>query len=206
MAKGRTRRKWPRVLIALIVVAILVEGVLLFCVHSASKTVYPEQPADVVIVLGARVMPTGYLSTTLSNRIASGYAAYESGLAKKIIVCGAQGADEPKTEAGAMAEFLAERGVAAEDILIEDRSTDTVENLTNAKAIMDEHGYRSAIIVTSDYHMTRAMWIAKDVGLDASARPSAGPSARRDQWIGRFRETLSWINYAVRYRLLGMSA
>ena len=202
MDKSAKQRKWPRVLLLLLIVAVLAYGVIFAMVYHQTFVSYPDQHADAVIVLGARVMPEGYLSTTLKNRVTTALTAYQKGLVGKIIVCGAQGADEPTTEAQAMAQYLIEQNVDPDDIYLDDQSTDTIQNVANAKAIMEEHGLTSALLVTSDYHMTRAIWVAEDAGIEVSARPAPGPDTRKPKTLGWLRETLRWINYWVRYRIL----
>ncbi|MEG2387778.1 MAG: YdcF family protein [Clostridia bacterium] len=181
-----------------LIAGVLAEGVLYGLVHWKSVAAYPAESADVVIVLGARVMPDGELSTTLDYRIRTAYEAYQAGRVGALIVCGAQGADEPTTEAEAMAQYLYAQGVAKDKVFIEAESTDTRENLLNAKEIMEKAGYQSALLVTSDYHLQRALWIGQDVGLNAVGCPAPGPDLWYNQVKARLRETLSWINYFVR--------
>jgi len=54
-----------------------------------------------------------------------------------VITSGGRGADEARSEASAMAEYLVDHGIPAERILLEDQSTTTLENLRNSKAIID---------------------------------------------------------------------
>ncbi len=63
-------------------------------------------------------------------------------------------------------------GVAEADILIEELSTITEENLFYAKALMDEHGLNTAILVSDSLHMKRAMLMATDFGIDAVSSPT----------------------------------
>ena len=63
-------------------------------------------------------------------------------------------------------------GVPAEDILTEDTSTITQENLENAKVIMKQNGYETAIIVSDPLHMKRAMLLAKDAGIEGYSSPT----------------------------------
>ncbi len=170
-------------------------------VHITSKADYPAQRADVIVVLGARVMPDGELSTTLEHRIEAGYAAYKQNLAPAFIVCGARGGDEPMTEARAMADYLIRQGVPEDAVYLEDQSTDTFENLTNARGIMEEHGMGKALVVTSDYHIRRAMWLAEDADVNAAPYPAPGPDLWHNRAIARVKEALSWVKYYAQQRL-----
>jgi uncharacterized SAM-binding protein YcdF (DUF218 family) len=173
---------------------ILILG-LMSIVFYAEKTPRELTKRDAIIVLGARIMPDGELSTTVLHRVQTALKAYQDGYGKLLIVCGAKGRDEPETEAGAMARWLREHGVPESDIVVEDTSTDTIENLQNAKAAMDARRLATAIVVTSDYHLTRALWLAKDQGLDAIGAAAPGNITWGQRIESRFRESLSWVNY-----------
>ena len=80
------------------------------------------------------------------------------------IVSGGKGANEPFSEAESMAEYLLKNGIEKSRIILEDKSTNTVENIRNSKALMDM-SYRNVGIVTNNFHMFRAVQIAKAQGL-----------------------------------------
>jgi vancomycin permeability regulator SanA len=94
---------WKGVLVVAAVGAALELG-LMCAVFVSEKTPRTLSRRDAIIVLGARVMPDGELSTTLLHRVQTALKAYQDGYGKLIIVCGAKGRDEPETEAGAMAK------------------------------------------------------------------------------------------------------
>ena len=181
--------------LVLAAVGAVVELGLMGVVFLAEKTPRPLEKRDAIIVLGARIMPDGELSTTVLHRVQTALKVFSDGYAPLIIACGAQGADEPETEAGAMARWLIESGVPESDVVVEDKSTDTVENLRNARAEMAARGLQTAIVVTSDYHLTRALWLAKDQGLDAIGASAPGNITFGQRIAARFNESLSWINY-----------
>ena len=154
--------------------------------------------ADCVIVLGARVYPDGRMSLVLKSRAEAALAAWENGQAEYIIVCGAQGRDEPRAEADAMAEFLRASGVPEANILLDEHSFDTRQNIENAAALMRERGWTSALVATSDYHVERSLWMARDAGIEARGLAAATPKTFRAYWWGRMRETVSWALYFLR--------
>ncbi len=154
--------------------------------------------ADCLVVLGAKVWPDGRMSTTLRNRCGKALEAWQQGMAKQIIVCGGRVGDEPCTEAKAMHDWLAAQGVSEEHIFSEDQSADTRQNLRNARAIMQRNGWRTAVVVTSDFHVQRALWIVRDIDIAAQGL-SAPCSGRRKTWLkNRLREMRSWLLYALR--------
>jgi uncharacterized SAM-binding protein YcdF (DUF218 family) len=187
---------WKGVVIVAAVGAALELG-LMCAVFVSEKTPRTLSKRDAIIVLGARIMPDGELSTTVLHRVQTALKAYQDGYGKLIIVCGAKGRDEPETEAGAMAKWLLANGVPQSVLVVEDKSTDTIENLNNAKAEMSVRGLSTSIVVTSDYHLTRALWLAKDQGLDAIGAAAPGNITWGQRIESRFREGLSWINYAL---------
>ena len=67
-----------------------------------------------------------------------------------------------------MRELLLEQGVPDERLLLEDRAADTRENFRNTAALLDPA--QPIILITSDYHMDRALRIAADAGFAGCLR------------------------------------
>jgi len=128
--------------------------------------------ADFVVVLGSGLKDGGRVPPLLASRLERGVQVYET-LASKgrstpvLIVSGGKGSDERVSEAEAMAGYLTERGIPAGQLVREDRSRTTEENMTFSKAIMERSrpGYK-CIIVTSNYHVFRAAIIARRTGVN----------------------------------------
>lgn len=177
--------------------AILVEAALFVAVVTMAKRMDAPQPADTMIVLGAGINMDGYPRSTLQYRLDRTAALYNEGYAPTVIVTGAQGDDEPMPEAYAMRNYLVSKGVPEEAIFCEPDSYNTRQNLQNAKAIMNENGMESAIIVTSDYHLWRSLHLAEDLGIAASGAGAKNAASRYHAVRNCMRETLSWIKYAV---------
>lgn len=112
---------------------------------------------DAIIVLGSGLIGDK-VPPLLAQRLTKAKTIYEQFEGRpKLIVSGGQGADELISEAEAMANYLMEQGVPQEDILIEDRSRTTFENLTFSKAILEDHGLgKSVLVVTNSFHALRA--------------------------------------------------
>lgn len=180
----------------------MLAGIVCWCalalaVYIKEETTPEPGKADCIIVLGAKVNPEGEPSVSLLRRLEKARECYENGMADCIIVCGAQGSDEPCTEARAMKQWLVENGVPQEHVIEEAGSTSTEENLMNAKAIMEEKGMETCIVTTNAYHLTRTMWIAQDVGLDAQGAAAQNNITLRTRTRLRFREAISWVLYFV---------
>lgn len=151
-------------------------------------------PSDCLIVLGARTRGLTP-SRSLRARLDRAKQAYDSGLAPFILVCGGRGEDESVSEAVAMAAYLEAQGVPADAILQESESNNTRENLRFAHRLMAQRGFRSAVLVTADYHMLRARMIAKQEGLVVTCLRAK--SDWPGTWFSRVRECLSWIKYGL---------
>ena len=181
-------------IIALVLAGIIGARALMGFVYHM-ETHLPEQVAsDALIVLGAQVKEDGTPSVALERRLT---AAHESYLADRqlIIVCGAQGGNEPRPEGIVMREWLLARGVQESDVVAETGSFNTRENLRNAKAIMDERGLSQALVVTSDYHVARALMLCRQEGVAATGK---GSPSKPEYFIkNHFREGLSWIKLAL---------
>ena len=156
---------------------------------------------DGIIVLGAQVKPDGNPSVQLSWRLDTALEAWNAHPVP-VVVCGAQGADEPMPEAIAMRDYLVQRGIPETEILLDPDSFNTRQNLTNAKELLPENG--DFLLVTSDYHVPRALAQARDVGLSAVG---LGSPCKAEFWLkNHARETLAWVKYwGIKYLRLPLS-
>ena len=188
---------WFRLILRLILLGVvLYAGVIGYvCIREGSvlKTVPTAENYDAIIVLGAQVKPDGSPSVQLGWRLDAACEAYQQ---KKvpIIVCGAQGKDEPMTEAEAMKRYLAGKGIPESDILTDPNSFNTNQNLRNAAELLKEAPeVRRVLIVTSDYHVPRSLAIARDVGFTACGM---GSPCKPEYWVkNHAREALAWCKY-----------
>lgn len=130
-----------------------------------SKELPEGQQIDCILVLGAGLQGDS-ISLRLQARLdkALEYAKRFPNL--PIIVSGGQGPDELRTEAAAMQEYLVKQGLAADRILLEDKSTSTQENLRLSKALFPK-AKAKILIITSDYHLYRALMLARLMGYEA---------------------------------------
>ncbi|PZT53460.1 YdcF family protein [Paenibacillus silvae] len=136
------------------------------------------EQADYVIILGSGIKGTE-LTLTLQQRLDASLEYIRSHPQIPVIVSGGQGPGESIPEALAMRNYLVDQGIAPARITMEDRSTTTQENLAFSKKIMDAAGieHPEIMIVTSDYHMFRAKYIAAKNGYAAEygiSAPSPG--------------------------------
>ena len=127
-----------------------------------------------IVVLGAG-LNGNEVSGTLRRRLDAALAFAGQNPDLPIVVTGGQGQGELRTEASAMKEYLINKGVPADRILLEDKSTSTRENFLFAQRVLAENGYeniREVAFVTNRFHCYRASLIARRTGLQPAAVPA----------------------------------
>ena len=150
---------------------------------------------DVILVLGAQVKKEGIASETLKRRMLRAYEIYQQ-RQMPIICCGGQGADEPSAEGDFMCDWFQKKGAAPSMLYSENRSVNTDENIRYAKELMQKHGFSFALVVTSDYHLRRALAICRRYGVKAIGQSSQSVPAYFIKNYGR--ELLAWIKFYLR--------
>lgn len=156
-----------------------------------------KEPRYIIILgsglIGDKVPPL------LAQRLDKGLKIYEQFQARpKIIVSGGQGADESISEAKAMKNYLLQKGLSEKDILLEDQSRTTFENLTFSQNLMTDKK-SPTVVVTNSFHALRAGIYMRKIGLKGSSVGSRTalyflPSA----WI---RETVGLISFYWKWHL-----
>ncbi|MCP5094334.1 MAG: YdcF family protein [Chloroflexi bacterium] len=153
------------------------------------------QSADAAVVLGAAVF-RNRPSPVLRERINHAIKLYEDGIVNKIIFTGGLGNRDTLTEAEASANYAMAQGVPAAAILLEMESTTTRENLINTQQIAAENNINSFLIVSTPFHMKRAMAMAEALDMDAYTSPT-----RTTQWISWFTKSRAYAREVVVYAL-----
>lgn len=184
------------VLLVLALAAVLAFGVLLGIVLTGSRDSVRGDPR-IMIILGCQVKPWGP-SILLQDRLDKALEYFEAHPDTVIVTSGAQGADEPSTEAAAMRDYLVERGVPAEQILLEERSTNTLENIRYSLDVLAEHGYdvtADIAVVSNGFHLARVRMIWGRVcggtyNLSTLAAPSSHMPSRLKMYV---REPLALV-------------
>jgi len=148
---------------------------------------------DAVIVPGASVYRSGKLSPVLERRMETALALAFSRPGTKLVLSGTtvpQGYSETK----AMRDYAVERGFAVKDVLIDDEGRSTFLTLLNCRSVL---GLRRVALVSQDYHLPRALYIARRLGMQGyglrvlredGAAPvgDAGWNAR--EWFSRVKD------------------
>lgn len=119
-----------------------------------------NKPLDAILLLGLRLKNGCEPEQELIDRTKVACVQFQKGIAPVIIVCGGQVAENEKTEAEVMEALLMDMGVSKENIIREDKSKITYENIRNARAILNKERPHVAV-VTSDYHIKRSLLLCR---------------------------------------------
>lgn len=136
--------------------------------------------ADVIIVFGCKTF--GYTpSYALQNRLDKAYEMLENNPGAVAILSGGQGEDETVSEAESMRAYLEGKGISADRLILEDRSTSTRENIEFSMNIIKERGREDKKItaVSNDFHIKRILRLFKERDYDVSASPAHMKSPMR---------------------------
>lgn len=171
-----------------------ITGMNIWVKHSAEACILaPEQVVaennsnyDCIIVLGCLVKADGTPSDMLRDRLDRGIALYQQNVAPKILMSGDHGQPD-YDEVNAMKQYAIDAGVPSEDIFMDHAGFSTYETMYRAKEIF---GAERVLVVTQEYHLYRAVYIAQQLGMQAE-----GVNADYHRYMGQgmrdFREVLA---------------
>ena len=177
-----------------LVVSLCVLGVNIFVKSSVSDKIVTVEKAkdlnaDCIIVLGAGLRPDGNPTWMLEDRIKVGDELYKNHAAPKIIMSGDHGR-ESYDEVNAMKKYAMSEGVPSKDIFMDHAGFETYDTMYRAR---DVFVAKKVIIVTQKYHLYRAMYAAKKLGLDAYGVSATKRKYDNKQWIRDIREWLARV-------------
>lgn len=147
------------------------------CATTRGRILTPARAAglediDCVLVLGCQVRADGSPSLMLSDRINRGVELYRLGTAPKLLMSGDH-SQHGYNEVGAMKRLALEAGVDSRDVFMDHAGLATYDSVYRAKAVFQA---KRVLIVTQEYHLYRALYIARALGLDAWGVSAEGGS------------------------------
>lgn len=150
------------------------------------EAVPADQEYEVILILGCGIKANGEPSDMLEDRLKTGIALYQAGVAPKILLSGDHEFDD-YNEIAVMKRVCLEAGVPEEAILCDRYGLSTYDSIVRAAEVF---GLERAVIVTQKYHLYRALYISEKlgmecVGIDADIR------RYRLQWYRELREVLA---------------
>ena len=184
------KKKIPIIILSVLLCLAVVGCAAAFIVNAYVKSVgssltVPEDELtnlwgyDCIIVLGCQVYGDGSPSGMLNDRLDRAIELYKAGAAPKLLMSGDHGTVD-YDEVNAMKAYAIERGVPSEDVFMDHAGFSTYETVYRAKEVFEAN---KVIVVTQEYHLCRALYIAEKLGLEAKGVSSdlhtyAGQSGR----------------------------
>lgn len=180
------------ILVAVVTLAVL--GINLYMKQSVSNNIITvdeaaDKEADCIMVLGAGVRADGNPSWMLEDRILIGEDLYNAGASGKLLMSGDHGREE-YDEVNTMKNYAINDGIPSSDIFMDHAGFETYDSLYRAKEIF---GVKKLIIVTQKYHLYRALYIAKSMGIEAYGVPSDLRDYSKMQYYRIAREWLARV-------------
>ena len=163
------KRTFIIILTLAVVCAGLVFGINTFVKHKGGKNIIAPDDvssiknADCILVLGCQVKSDGTPSSMLKDRLDRGIELYYKGVAPKIIMSGDHGQTE-YDEVNTMKQYAIDAGVPSEDVFMDHAGFSTYESMYRARDIFEAD---TIVVVTQEYHLYRALYIADSLGLSA---------------------------------------
>ena len=194
--KGKRLHTWVKALIALIVAGVLAFSALLGAVLYGSYDHIQGEP-QVMVILGCQVKSWGP-SILLQDRLDEALDYLDDHPDMTVVVSGGQGPDEHISEARAMYDYLVEHGVDGDQILLEEESHNTLQNLKYTLELLENEGYditADIVVVSNGFHLTRVRMLwervwGTDDNLSTLAAPSSHTPSRLKMYI---REPLALV-------------
>ena len=149
-----------------------------------ADTIPPTAEYDCILVLGAGVRDDGTPSDMLHDRLRRGVELYHAGAAPKLLMSGDHGRVD-YDEVNVMKNYAVETGIASSDVFMDHAGFSTYESLYRARDIFQA---KKIIIVTQQYHLHRALYIANALGLEAY-----GVAANYRDYAGQFKRDIREI-------------
>lgn len=144
--------------------------------------------ADCILVLGAGVWSDGRPSPMLEDRLLTGVELYKNGASERLLMSGDNGRKD-YDEVNVMKQFAINKNITSEHIFMDHAGFSTYESLYRARDIFKAE---KIIIVTQDYHLYRALYVADKLGLEAYG-VSSNPRQYAGQEIRDLREVLARV-------------
>ncbi|WP_370528065.1 YdcF family protein [Lactococcus lactis] len=156
-------KKVFKIIGAFVGLILLISVICLTLILSKSTDRTAENSTDIktILVLGSRINQNKKPAKITQERLDAALLLAKNNPQAKIIVSGAKGADEPVSEAFSMKNYLITHHISADRIISEDKAGDTAENIAYSKKYFDG----KTVIVTSDFHLYRALYLAKHEGV-----------------------------------------
>lgn len=197
------RRLGYWILICLVGAGLVAGGSVLFVAGSTARYRYADiaatPPERVALVFGAGVRPDGRPSPMLADRLQAAIALYQQGRVSKLLMSGDNSTPE-YDEVTTMKQYAVDRGVPEQDITLDYAGFSTYESCYRARVIF---GVEQAVLVTQQFHLPRAVYTCRSLGINSVGLGTADWGRYRDSLLASytFRETLATLNALVQVHI-----
>lgn len=167
-AAGKTVLLLAVLAVCAVVVLVITES----CFMAGAALDKPDNKSATIVVLGCKVVGT-QPSMMLEERLEAAYKYLNDNPEAVCILSGGQGEDEEISESRCMYNYLVDRGINADRLIMEEKSTSTRENLQFSSEIIKSRGLNEEIIlITNEFHLYRAGKVADSLGLSHKSVPA----------------------------------
>ena len=123
----------------------------------------PDEEYDCIMVLGCQVKEDGEPSHMLRDRLQRGVEVYDFGASEKLLMSGDHGRTD-YNEVETMKQYAIDEGIESKYIFMDHAGFSTYESIYRAKEVF---GVKKMVIITQEYHLYRALYIAEKLGIEA---------------------------------------
>jgi vancomycin permeability regulator SanA len=170
MAKQRSKLRARRVIIWILLLFIVSAPFAINGIVTEGSRQYILQPeeargldADCILVLGAKVRKDGKLSAMLEDRVLQGISLYEAGVSDRLLMSGDHG-QKDYDEVNSMKRYAVDKGVPQDNVFMDHAGFSTYESMYRARDVFEAE---KIVIVSQEFHLYRALYVARALGLDA---------------------------------------
>jgi vancomycin permeability regulator SanA len=185
-----------RILSVILIMPILIIGAteLAIVYDGITETLFD---ADAALVLATAVFPDGTPSPRLQGRLNRALALYQEGTVAHVVVSGGFG-KEGHYEGDVMAAYLVAHGVPEDKIIIDNEGVNTAATARNFARLQEEHDFKSVIVVSQFFHLSRCRLALKQAGVTTIGTAHSRHYEWRDMY-GTAREFAGFYVYLWRY-------
>ena len=157
--------------IVVVMVTVITNAAVILTTNSKVKSLEEfDGHYDYIIVLGCGIIDNSIPTDLMVDRLNTAISLYESDAAPKILLSGDHRVDD-YNEVAVMRNYMLDYGIPEEDIICDDLGLSTGETMQRAAELFDVH---SAIVVTQKYHLNRALYLARNYGIECEGVIATG--------------------------------
>ena len=176
MYRAARRRVAGMALVAVCGYLVLFKSPVLWIAAEPLRMSSPVRPAEAIVVFAGGMGESGNAGEGYQERVKHAVDLYRSGAATRLLLVSGYTFVFPEAEV--MQDLAVAQGIPASAILTEKGGTNTFEHVQYVRGILEAHGLKRILLVSSPYHMRRAIWTFRKVAPEIDVIPSPVPNSR----------------------------